>query len=438
VDKTTAGVPANLGIPPLGSVPSATGLQISQSTAMTVSAVYSCVTRIAVDVARCNLGLYFVGDRSSGPLSPRAHPLAKLLLKPNRVQTRFEFLEQLVVSLLLRANGYAVALYGKKGEITEILPVNPDAVMTLEAPDGQIFYNVNRIGLFQNYMLHGYPASIPADNVFHVRGLSFNVLVGASVIGLARDAIGVAMGLEQQASRWLGAGARPSVLLKSKTMLTDEAVARLKASWNDYVSGLQNVGSTLILEEGLEPQTLSLSGADLQFIEQRGFQIADIARFWHMPLHKLGIVEKGAMQNLSEQDQIYVNECVAPILARIEEKMNYFFLLDSEKGVLEFRFDTDPLLRAAQMTRASIARTLVVSGIATPNEGRVMMNLPERGDGEELLRPSNLAVFGSDITGSAPDGAGRPPEGEAPDTGAVANTDAAGEEGSGEDAKKES
>ena len=56
--RASAGVPSYGMIPPLGSVPSASGLMISQATAMAVSAVYACVAIRAKDVARCTPRLF--------------------------------------------------------------------------------------------------------------------------------------------------------------------------------------------------------------------------------------------------------------------------------------------------------------------------------------------------------------------------------------------
>ena len=46
MQRASDGTPSYGMIPPLGSIASATGAQISQATAMTVSAVYSCVDRL--------------------------------------------------------------------------------------------------------------------------------------------------------------------------------------------------------------------------------------------------------------------------------------------------------------------------------------------------------------------------------------------------------
>lgn len=50
------------------------------------------------------------------------------------------------VAYLLRGNAYAVCLRDGRGQPTELIPVNPDAVMVLEAADGSIFYNTNKSG----------------------------------------------------------------------------------------------------------------------------------------------------------------------------------------------------------------------------------------------------------------------------------------------------
>ena len=51
--RAVTGVPTGGLISVLGGVPSASGLMVSQATAMTVSAVYAAVTIRSKDVARC-------------------------------------------------------------------------------------------------------------------------------------------------------------------------------------------------------------------------------------------------------------------------------------------------------------------------------------------------------------------------------------------------
>jgi HK97 family phage portal protein len=400
-----AGVPTSGMIPPLGSVQSASGILISQATAMTVSAVYAAVNGIACDMATC--GAKLVEPQPDGSHKTITdHPIAALLLRPNRIQTWYEFCRDMFVAFLLRGNAYAVILRNSRGVPTELIQVNPDAVMMLEASDGSIFYNMNRIGLFQIAMLRDFPTAIPAEDVFHLRGITFNMLIAVSTIGLHRDTIGLAQAQSQQQSRWMANGARPSVVLMTPRTLTEEAAKRLKASWNDFASGLQNVGKTAVLEDGVEAKPLMLSAVDLQFINQIGLTIQDVGRIFNYPIRKLQQPDTSRGSTIIQEDQSYVNSNLLPKIVMLQQK--FAFTFDLEKDGVALKLDPEELLRADPLTRYNLGRIGVLSGLLATNEWRRSENLPPVPGGDEVRAPVNLAALGSDMTGTAPDGAGRP------------------------------
>ena len=411
VQRAYAGVPNGGSIPPLGSVPSVSGMLVSQSTAMAVSTVYACVTVRASDVARCTPRLFKTNDDES-KTRVVDHPLPKIFKRPNRIQTWFEFCEQMQIGRLLRGNAYAAILRDKRGNPTELIPINPDAVMVLEAVDGNIFYNVNRLGLFQMRVLQDFPVAIPAEDMFHLRGPTFNMLAAVSTIGLARDTIGLAMAQEQQAGRFIGNGARPAGMLEAPEKLTKEAALRLKASWDAFQSGIQNVGRTVVLEEGIKFTPLQLTSVDLEFLNSRVHQIGEIARWFRMPLMKLGVAEASSRITPAEQEQSYVNNTVMEDLERWEQKFEQVFGLDAEG--IEVDFDEARLLRADVMTRFNAGRLGVLTGVLTPNEFRRSEGLPPKPGGDALMVPANTAALGSDMTGTSADGAGRPEGGNLP------------------------
>jgi HK97 family phage portal protein len=412
----TTGVPSYGLIPPLGSVQSATGLLISQATAMTVAGVNRAVTVRANSVALCRPTLYAVADDGTHtPLKSADHPLVQLLKRPNRVQTRFEFIRDTWIALLLRGNAYWAIKRDRRGTPIELIWINPDAVMILEAVDGQWFYNVNRIGLFMIEALREFPISIPAEDIIHFRGPSFNMLVAASTIGLARDTIGLSMGQTQQQARWLGNGARPGVVLEASKPLSDAAAKRLKQSWEDYNAGIQNIGRTAVLEDGVTAKQMSLTSVDLEFVAQSNLTMQDIARFFGVPLRKLYQPDTSRGSTVIQEDQAFVNETVSPDLEMLEQKLDREFSLDEDGLVLDF--DESPLLRADPKTRYDIGRIGVLSGLVAPNEFRKSERLPPVPDGDTVRAPVNLAALGSDMTGTAGDGAGRPANGEEPEPG---------------------
>lgn len=414
VEKSSAGSPVSGALPLLGSTPSVAGVQISQATAMSVSTVYAAVMQRASDFARCTPRLFPLDQGRSGAQN-RAHPLAKLLKRPNWVQTWFEFAVQMHVSFILRGNAYAVILRKPNGDPQYLIPVNADNVSVLEASDGQVFYNVNRQGLFQMAVLRGHPVTIPAEDILHIRGLSFNMLVGTPTIALAKDSIGIAMALEQQASRWIANGARPAGVLQSKKKLTPEAATRLRQQWEDLRAGIQNVGKTAILEDELEWKPMQMTSVDLQFIEQRRLSGEETTHWFGVPLYKLGDMGSLKSVKIDDAEQVYVNSRIMPDIEMWEQKLEMHFGLD-EVG-LEADFDERNLLRASESVRINNQRLRVMSGLATPNECRRDEGLPPLPGGDVLMFPVNIAALGSDISGSAADGAGRPESGTLPDGG---------------------
>lgn len=416
VKSTSGGIPAAGFLPTLGSVPSSAGVQINQATAMSVSTVYACVMQRAKDFARCTPRILNKKEGRSGDPNTD-HPAAKIMRRPNWIQTWFEFSVQMQVAYLLRNNAYAVILRDGKGDPQYLLPINPDNVQVLEASDGNIFYQINRQGLFQMWALNKQPLAIPAEDVFHLRNVTFNMLVGAPTISIARDSIGLAMALEQQAARFVQNGARPSGILETAKKLSPDAAKRLREQWESLRSGIQNVGRTAILEEGLAWKPMQMTGVDLEFIAQRQFSIQDVSRWWGMPLHKLGVPTELRGVKIEDADQAYVNSTVMPDCEAWEQKFEQMFDLD-EAG-LEADFDERNLLRASETTRINNARLNVLTGLETANEARKDEGRPPLPGGDVLLRPVNLASAGSDVTGTAADGAGRPDGGTLPDPGAA-------------------
>jgi HK97 family phage portal protein len=418
VQKSGVAMPTQGYLPTLGSTPSATGLQISQGTSVGVSTVYACVTIRSDDFARCTPRLFRRDTKGKRvQIKPDEHPVAKLFVRPNRQQTWFEFAQMLNVGKLLRGNCYAAVRRDGRGQPIEFVPVNPDAVLVLESSDGEVFYNVNRIGLWQIAMLRDFPSTIHSSDLLHVRNFSFNALVGLSTIGAARDAIGLAMGLEQQSARLMANGAKPGFVLMVKKTLSKIVADRLKAQFDSQMQGINNTGATLILEEGIEPKPLTITSVDLEFMAQRNFSVAEVARFFKVPPHKLG-AELMRGINIDQVNQDYVNNTVMPDLHIFEQKVTQYFGLDEQE--IEVDMDETVLLRADMTARYTAARIGVLTGFLTPNEVREGENLAPMPDGDKLMFPTNMAAAGSDLTGTAPDGAGAPTAAEGSTPGADA------------------
>jgi HK97 family phage portal protein len=326
-----------------------------------------------------------------------------------------EFCEMLMVGLLLRGNAYAVMPRTKRGLPVMFVPINPDRVALWEAQDGELFYRVTPFGLHEMAMLKGMPFLIPYEDVFHIRGFSINGLLGASRIALAREAIGLALGMERQAAGMIGMGARPSGVLSTDQKLTDQTIARAKAAWKDLHAGLQNVGKTAILEAGLKWTPLTLTAQDLEFIQSRQFQLQEIARMFRVPPHKIGELSRATNNNITQQSQEYVNDTISGYTWRWKNKFEDRFDLDADDLFLDF--DLSVILEGDIVARYNAYRVGIMSGFLAPNEAR-------RADGRDpktgketgpdaLQQPANMSAMGSHASGTGA-GEGRPPEGTVP------------------------
>ena len=388
--------------------PSATGVQINQYSALQVAAVMVCVRMLATDFAKATPGIYKESDGSKSQVA-KTHPLYTLFHEPNDWMSWPDFAAMVQVGLILRGNAYIVIVRNLAGDPLYFVPINPDRVALYQAADGGLFYMVTRSGLHEIAVLSGMPSLIPARDIIHLKGMSSNGLLGISPIATAREAVGLALAQEQQAARWMGNAAKPSGILTTDQKLTPDAAERAKTNWKQAQEGLMNSGKTAVLEAGLKWQALSMTSADLEFILSRRFQTEEIARMFRIPIPMIAEVQSSGRIDPHVLAQSYVNYTLS------EYAMIWGAALDEKFGLwrenLKVRFDYSQLLEADLAARINMHRQAVLGGLETANEGRSGIGLDPSDDpgAEKLLFPSNSAPFGSDHSGNAPEGAGRPP-----------------------------
>ena len=379
---------------------------INQFTALNATAVMAAVTILAEDVAKLPWSLYQNAE-GEGRREYQSHYLYDLLQEPNDYMNGFEFREMMQVALIQRGNAYAPIIRDGRGRPVELIPVNPDWCQLWEAPTGDLFYRVTPNGLHMMAKLRSLPNLIPAADMLHIRGFSSNGLLGASRIMLAREAIALSIAQEQQAARWMGNGARPSGILTTDKKLGNDAAKRMAQDWKDMHSGLANQGKTAVFEDGLKFQPLSMTTSDLDFINSRRFQTEEIARIFRIPQHMLGVLDRSTNNNIAQQAQEYINYTLTGYTNRWSAKYSQRFGLRRDR--LSVEFDYRALTAADLTSRINNWRTAIMSMIAKPDEARVDLGMaPEGGDAAKLHFPQNMASSGSQSTGTAPDGAGRP------------------------------
>lgn len=381
------------------------GIDVSQVTALSSSAVLACVVILAEDVAKIEPLLVRRNDDRSRDIVVN-HPLAKLFRRPNEWMTGFEFREFMMVQLLLRSNAYAVKIRNAGGDVVKLVPINSDRVALWEAPTGDLFYRVTPLGLHEMAQLAGQPFLIPAEDIFHVRGLTLNGLLGSARIVLGKEAIALSLAYEQQAARWMASASRPSGLLSTEQRLTPEAAKRMAADWKDMHSGLQNAAKVAVLEQGLKYQPIAFDAQQMDFIKSRQWQVEDLARMWRIPLHMVGAQTGRGAGSVEQGATEYQNLALSSYTARFGARWDVDFDLTEQGLVIEWNYSI--LTRADRSSRVAMYSRAIAGGMMTPNEARIDDGLDPLPNGDKLWMPSNVSYAGSQTNGALPDGGGRP------------------------------
>ena len=333
----------------LGATPTVSGLSINPQTAMRCCVVHGCVKIIAESVAQLPLHLY---RRTSDGGKERAteHPLYELLHdQANDWTSSFEFRRDMMTALCLHPGVFAfVNRIG--GKVAELVQIPSEAVVVeLDAITQEPRYRVTSSD--------GTTRVYDRTDILHLSPIG-----GVAPIELAKEAIGLSLTMEQHGARLFSAGARPSGIFKYAKTLGPEALKRLRDSFNSANAGGANSGRTLVLEDGMEFEPVQFTSVDLQFLELRRHQIAEIARVFRVPLHMLQELERTTHNNAEHMGRQFVSLTLLPWLKLWEGAIRRSLLTTEERRDHFAEFLVDDLQRADLAARFEAYSKAVTNG----------------------------------------------------------------------------
>jgi HK97 family phage portal protein len=360
--------PALVGL--FGSGPSVTGEPVGVERAVSLSAVWACVSLIAGTIASMPLVLY---RRLPNGERERAveHPLFDVLkLRPNPTQSVVAFWESLTTSLLLRGNGFAAMTRDDDGRVRALWPINPDRVMVEVQRNGRLRYKVSAGASTE---------TVRAEDMLHVVGpLSDDGYTGRSVITTFRDTLGLGLALERYGGEFFANAATPAGTLTTPARLSPVARQNITDALQEKHATPGRRHRTLILEEGLKFEPLSISPEDAEMVESRRFTVEEIARIFGVPPHMIGGDVRGSLtySNAETEALRLLKHTIGPWLARIEAAVNFACVPALERRVLYAEWLTDSLLSTTTGDRYAAYEVGLRAGFLTVNEVRAKENLP--------------------------------------------------------------
>jgi len=364
-----------------------TGVRVNKEVALTWSAFYRAVNIIATGIGGLPLKVYRRGERYGREFKQHVpqHPVNRVLsVAPNHEQTPMRWKEYVGASMCLCGNAYSeiVQVGQGVGDVVALFPLHPERVTPKRDRETyKVVYEYNAGDAA--------PQEFPSEKILHIP-LFGDDLVGKSPVTLFRETIGLGLGAERHAGASIGNGVSPSGALTHPEHLEPEAHERLRNQFEKRHSGPQNAGRTLILEEGMTWTKIGIDAKDAQFIEQRTFQVDEIARIFGIPPHMLAENTRSTFSNIEHLAIEFVVHTLRPWLIRIEEEINRKLLPDS--GEFYAKFTVDALLRGdikARYDAYSVGRQW---GWLSANDVRELEDMdplePEVGD--IYLSPVNM------------------------------------------------
>lgn len=365
---------------------SASGVAVTPLRALGVATVYACVNKLSSTIATLPLQVYR-RRADGGKELDHEHPLYDLLhVEPNKLMSSVSFRMAMEGHRSLRNNALAI-ITRDRGSTHNITPVNPEDVTDVRlGVDGQqLVYSIKGSSYFQ-------------DEVLHLKGATRDGVVGLDLISTVHDVLGLAIALEENASKFFRNGSRPGGVLSHPALLSQQAYDRLKSEMESKHQGIENAYKMMILEEGLKFEAQREANKDSQFDESRDRQDRAIARVFGVPPHKVGINTNMPRANMEQENIGFVVDTIRPICVIWEQELNRKLLSKEERRTHFIEFNLSALLRGDLAARYESYAKARQWGWLCVDEIRALENLnplPD-GSGKVYLQPMNMHTAGKE------------------------------------------
>mgnify|MGYP003630332553 FL=1 len=356
------------------------GIPVNNDTALTFSAVWAAIRILSESVAQLPISL-IEREENGDKINRTNHPLYNLLHnKPNEYITYFSFIQKIMVDLCLNGNSYVKIERNGAGRPVALYPIDFDNIEIREYEDKYYYFN-SETG-----------EAIEYEEMLHFKTMSQDGMIGLSPIDTCANSISWGLGLEAYGNSYFSNGAKVSGVLETDRALSTEAVDRLRNSFDNNYSKIGDSNKTLILEEGLKFNSISMSNEASQFLASRQFSIEEVCRIFNVPPHMLADLSKSSFSNIQEQSREFVQYSLQPYLSMIEQEMTNKLFKKNETGKLFVEFNVNALLRGNPKDRAEYYRTMLNIGAISINEIRQKENMNRVEEGDSLFMQLNMTT----------------------------------------------
>lgn len=343
---------------------------VTASTAFQVSVVMACTRLIAQGLAQPSLKIVKC-DEKGGREDATDHPLYELLaFEPNGFQTSFDFKQQLGLHLGLTNEAFVRKIM-VGNSVAALQPIDPSLMTVTYRNNGTVTYKIAGDGRYYTQ-----------DEIWHLRGLSWNGYEGMSAITYAAESIGLAKATERYGSKLFTNGARLGGVVSIAGKPTSAQLDAAASAWNAKYSGLDNAHRTAFIGADAATFTpLASSANDAQWTDSRRYQVEEICRAFG--IRPSMVMQTGATSYASVEQEFlaHVKFSLAPWHTMFEQSAAKALLTPAErKAGYRIKLNTESLLRGSVAERMAKISTLMDRGVMSVNEARALEDMPRLDD----------------------------------------------------------
>lgn len=356
---------------------------INNDTALSISTVFAAINAISQDIAKMPKHVF----KAEGPnrVPQPGHSLDRILNKqPNPFMNAMDFWETMIAHALGWGNGYAEIQRDAAGNPVALWLLRPDRVSNIRRrTDGGLVYTwTNEKGGTEN---------IRGEDIFHLKGLGYDGVVGYNVIAKGRETMGLAAATEKFGGTFFGNGCNVGNIITTEKKLSTEAQKRLRQQINDVHGGVLQGHKTMVLEEGMMFAKDTIPPEESQFLQTRQFSVIEICRWFRIPPSKVQDLNNSTFNNNEQQNINYVTDSLTGWIARIENEMWSKLLSESEQvGGYYVKHNVAALMRGDVKARGLFYRTMWGIGVFSTNEVRAFEDLNPIKNGDQHFVPMNM------------------------------------------------
>lgn len=422
------------------------GVRVSELTAFQSVYFLACVDFIAGAVASTPIHVYerkILGNGRASHIIAYDHDLYELVhLEPNPEMSRYVFLKTFMAHVLAWNGGYAEIQRDAANQAVAFWPRNPyktrpyrlHADIRLDPVPWRPFPVKLTAGTLVYRTTDGIDATdetdtdaerpgssrfIPAEDMIHLPGLSFDGRIGQSVVWLARQTIGLALATEKFSAKYFANFAKPSGLLIAPGAITGEQKEQSKRSWMEAQGG-ENANRVATMFGGWDFKPISNKPDESQLNETELTLAQKITAFFHVPPHVVGLSQKSGRSNMEQEAQEITQYTLSPWFSGL--RMEFKRKLFPSPGVgrvprspFYVDFDLTELLRPDAASRNNYYNSGKQWGYLNTNDVRAYekLNPIEEPWAEDYWMPINMTLAYTPLDPNNQDGAGngeKPPK----------------------------